>query len=232
MLHLAHPAAETVAALSAGYAQGRALNILNYHSTPRACRDEYRRQLEACASRFSSFDQTKLDDWFAGTYVAEKPPLIPVLFEGFRDNYDVILPIVEEFGFRAWFFVPSHFLNVPIAEQRSFAKAHTLHYPCDDYPGDRIVMSWAEARDAADRGHVFACHSRTHAEVDPETADDVLHSEIIEAKREMDEGLNRSVEIFCWLHGAEVGVNPRADAMLRKAGYRFLFSNFKLQKLQ
>ena len=39
------------------------------------------------------------------------------------------------------------------------------------------------------------------------------------------------VEIFCWLRGAEAGVNPRADAMLREAGFRFLFSNFKVQRL-
>ena len=39
------------------------------------------------------------------------------------------------------------------------------------------------------------------------------------------------VEIFCWLHGAEAGVNPRADAMLREAGFRYLFSNFKVQRL-
>ena len=39
------------------------------------------------------------------------------------------------------------------------------------------------------------------------------------------------VEIFCWLHGAEAGVNPRADQMLREAGFRYLFSNFKVQRL-
>ena len=48
----------------------------------------------------------------------------------------------------------------------------------------------------------------------------------------MEAELGAVVEIFCWLEGAAIGVNAEADAMLRDAGYRYLFSNFKIQKLQ
>ena len=61
---------------------------------------------------------------------------MPVLFEGFRDNVDVMLPILEEFGFKGWFFVPSAFPAVVPDVQRSYAKAHKLHLPArDEYPG-------------------------------------------------------------------------------------------------
>ncbi len=168
-----------------------------------------------------------------GTWKHEKPGVMLALFEGYRDNLDVLLPIIEEFGLTAWFFVPSGFLNVPAEEQRSYCAGHTLHLPAvDEYPGDRIALTWDEARAIVARGHAFACHTRTHNEVTPETPRAVLEDEIAASKAEMDRELGISVEIFCWLEGVALGINPEADDLLRQSGYRYLFSNFKIQKLQ
>lgn len=231
-LLLAKPAEVAARELSGGIAQGRALSIVNYHSTPRKAAAAYQREIDVYAPHFSAFGREDLDGWFAGTWSAPKPPVIPVLFEGFRDNIDVIMPMLEAKGLKGWFILPSHFPNVPADEQRAYAAAHTLHYDTDEYPGERIVATWDELRDAAARGHTFANHSRNHAEVLPDTPEDVLYDEIVEAKREFEDGLGQEVDIFCWLHGGEVGINPRADELLRAAGYRYLFSNFRIQKLR
>lgn len=230
-LLLAKPAPKTARELAVGHAEGRALRLMNYHSTPRKREAEFARQIAAYAPGHTPFRKADLDGWPAIAPTG-RPWLMPVLFEGFRDNVEVLLPLLEDAGFTAWFFVPSHFPNVPSAEQRAYAKAHRLHYHIDEYPGERIVMTWAEARAAAAKGHVFACHSRNHAAVTPETSDDMLQDEIVTAKHEMEDGLGQEVDIFCWLHGAELGINPRADDLLREAGYRYLFSNFRLQRLQ
>jgi len=52
------------------------------------------------------------------------------------------------------------------------------------------------------------------------------------AKEELEQGLGAAVDTFCYLYGAEYGLNPRADALLMSSGFRYLFSNFRLQKLQ
>ena len=79
---------------------------------------------------------------------------------------------------------------------------------------------------------MFACHTRTHNAVAPDTPRAVLHDEIVASKAEMEAELGAAVEIFCWLEGAAIGVNAEADAMLRDAGFQYLVSNFKIQKLQ
>jgi peptidoglycan/xylan/chitin deacetylase (PgdA/CDA1 family) len=143
-----------------------------------------------------------------------------------------MLPILEEHGFKGWFFVPSAFPAVGPRVQRSYAKAHRLHLPArDEYEGDRVAMTWDEAKEVAARGHGFACHSRSHFRLTAETPEDVLWDEIHTAANEMRAGIGWPVEIFCWLHGAELGVNPLADAMLKEAGFRYLFSNFKVQRI-
>jgi peptidoglycan/xylan/chitin deacetylase (PgdA/CDA1 family) len=218
--------------LVGGMAAGRVLRVVNFHATPRYRAEEYRRQFAAYARLFEPITFQNFDRAFDGTWPHAKPGLMPVLFEGFRDNVDVLLPILEEHGFKGWFFIPSAFPAMGPKVQRSFAKAHRLHLPAkDEYPDQRVAMTWDEAKDLANRGHGFACHSRTHFRLEPDTPDDVLWDEIHTAANEMRAGIGWPVEIFCWLHGAEAGVNPRADAMLVEAGFRYLVSNFKVQRL-
>ncbi|WDR01331.1 polysaccharide deacetylase family protein [Devosia algicola] len=90
----------------------------------------------------------------------------------------------------------------------------------------------ASLRDAKARGHFFSCHSRNHTALHPDTPEDILYDEIVVSKQEIEDGLGASVDTFCYLYGAEYGLNPRADELVMQAGYRYLFSNFRLQKLQ
>ncbi len=219
--------------LAAGLARSRAIRLVNFHATPRYREAEYRRQIAALARDFEPITPANFAAAIDGKWDYPRPGLMPALFEGYRDNLDVLLAILEEFGFTAWFFVPSGFLGVPADEQRSYAAGHVLHLPeIDEYPGERIALTWDEARDIVRRGHAFACHTRTHNQVTPDTPRAVLEEEIAVAKAEMETELGTGVDIFCWLEGAALGINPAADDMLRRAGFRYLLSNFKIQKLQ
>lgn len=222
-----------LAEIAIGMAQSRAIRMINFHATPRYREAEFRQQMAAYAEAFEPITPANFASAVEGRWAYDRPGLMPALFEGYRDNLDVLLPILEEFGFTGWFFVPSIFLGIPSHEQRSYAAAHQLDLAeHDEYPGDRIALTWDEAREITRRGHPFACHTRTHNVVTRDTPRAVLEDEIIAAKAEMEAELGPGVDIFCWLEGAALGHNPEADAMLRQAGFRYLFSNFKVQKLQ
>ena len=227
------PAAPPVLAdLAVGMARSRAIRLVNFHATPRYREAEFRRQIEEYAQTFEPITPANFAAAVEGRWEHARPGIMPALFEGYRDNLDVLLPILEEFGFTGWFFVPSAFLSVPPHEQRSFAADHQLYLPeQDEYPEQRIALTWDEAREITRRGHVFACHTRTHNKLIPDTPRSVLEDEIVAAKAQMEAELGTGVEIFCWLEGAAVGVNAEADEMLGQAGFRYLFSNFKIQKL-
>lgn len=229
---LAKSTRDTVDLWRNGLLSGRHVQVINFHATPSYRRDEYRRQLEACAKHYSSMNVADLGDFFAGRWNKPKPGLIPVVFEGFRDGIDVMLPILDEFEFCGWFFVPSIFPNIPVAEQRSFASSHHL-WPAktEEYEGERMTLNWEEARAIKDR-HVFACHSRTHNFITKDSTEEHLQNEIVTATKEFEDGLGEKPEVFAWLYGTEVGVNPRSDELLRQQGYRYLYSNHKIQKLQ
>lgn len=215
-----------------GLARSRAIRAVNFHATPRYRAEEYRRQVDAYARAFEPITPSNFASALDGSWRYHRPGMMPMLFEGFRDNLDVLLPILEEYDFVGWFFVPPFFLGVPPKEQREFAAGHELDLPArDEYPGQRVALSWDEAREIRRRGHVFACHSRTHFKLTADTPREVLEDEIFLAKSEMESELGPGIDIFCWLGGAGLGVNPLADAMLREAGFRYLFSAFKIHQL-
>lgn len=228
------PGAPTVLAeLVDGLSRARGIRLINFHATPRYREAEFRRQIALYAQLFEPVTPANFAAAVDGSWPHDRPALMPALFEGYRDNLDVLLPILEEYGFTGWFFVPSAFLSVPEHEQRQYAAAHDLFLPeLDEYPDDRIALTWEEARAIKRRGHVFACHTRTHNELKPDSPQETLVDEIVTAKAEIDGELGGEIDIFCWLEGAAVGVNAQADAMLRDVGFRYLFSNFKIQKLR
>ena len=231
-LLLPEMAQAALASLLHGIASARAIRVVNFHATPRYRQDEFRAQIAAFATLFEPITIANLPAAIDGSWPHARPGLIPVLFEGFRDNLDVMLPILEENGFTGWFFVPSAFPKVPADEQRAFAAAHLLHLPArDEYPGQRVALNWDELRTISRRGHVVACHTRTHNELRTDTPTSVLEEEISLAKTEIQGELGQDVDVFCWLRGAELGVNLEADRLLRHAGFKYLFSNYKIQRL-
>lgn len=232
-LLLPSAAPPVLAEIAAGLARSRAIRLVNFHATPRYREAEYRQQIAHYAELFEPITPANFAEAMEGRWPHARPGLLPALFEGYRDNLDVLLPILEEYGFTGWLFVPSGFLTVPAEEQRSYAAAHELHLPeQDEYPDQRIALTWDEAREIVRRGHAFACHTRTHRELQPDTPREVLEEEITAARAEMERELGIAPDIFCWLEGVPLGLNPEADELLRQAGFRYLISNFKIQRLQ
>lgn len=237
MVDLDHPMPELADAvlveIAAGMAGSRAIRAVNFHATPRYNEDEYRRQIAAYAELFEPVTEANFAAAVDGDWPYERHGLIPVLFEGFRDNYDVMLPILEEYGFTGFFFVPSIFPGIPASAQRMFAATHDLDPAlADEYEGERIALSWDEVRDIRRRGHIVACHTRNHFELTAGAPYEVVYDEIVNAKAEMEEQLGEAADIFCWSIGAGLGLHAEADRLLRAAGFRYLFSNFKIQKLR
>ena len=216
--------------LAARLAQGTTIAAVSYHSTPAHRRAEFAAQVARLAQRFDPLTEAGLDAILAGR-TPPRPVVMPILYEGFRDNLDVILPLLEEAGLVAWLVIPPGFLDLDPEDQRLYAAAHDLDHPgCDD-PGERIALTWEEARGIAARGHVFGCHSRGHVELRPDTPDAMLEWEIAGGQALMTRRLGRPARLFCWLRGSAAGLNPRADAMLAREGFRYLLSNLRVQRI-
>lgn len=161
----------------------------------------------------------------------DKPGLIPAVFEGFRNQHDVMLPILEKYGFKAWYYIPSFFMDIPVSEQLRFAELYDLTvYRPEVYADGRYAMNWDEVRAIAEH-HEICCHTGNHFQIGRDTPDYDMFREIVVAKRVLEEKIGRQVDVFCWLYGEEYAYNQRAQKYLKEAGYRYVVSNLKLEKI-
>ena len=217
--------------LARAFAAGAPIRAINFHNTPARRAAEYDRQLGALAERFGPCTEDDLAGFLAtGRWTRPKPGIVVALYNGYRDNFDVMRPLLEKHGLLGWFFVASGYVDCPVAEQLDFGAAHTLATVDHEYPDGRYALSWEEIRALDRAGHVIASHTRTHTRVSGDDAQ-ALEAEIVGSQVDFVRQLGRPVRAFAWLMGGAYGENPLADSMVDRAGYEFLFSNFRVQRL-
>ena len=77
------------------------IRVVNYHNTDRVDAARFEREIQSFARHFSPVSIADIDRFFeTRTWDKEKPGLIPAVFEGFRNQHDVMLPILEKYGFK------------------------------------------------------------------------------------------------------------------------------------
>ncbi len=215
-------------------ASARLLRVVNFHNTPRALEARYAEQIGALAA-FRALGQEDVEALAAGRR-GEPPGCLPVLYEGWRNGYDVALPLIEAAGLRAWFFIPTALIDTPPADQLTFALAHTFDTLdakglADEYPDGRLAMTWDELRDVVRRGHVVACHTATHADQVDIVGDEDVEREIVAPRRRLAEELGVKARSIAFLWARPAGRDARVDAALRHAGYRLVFSATMIQRI-
>ena len=221
---------ETVSALEPLFATQPLIRTVNFHNTPRKRIAEYERQFEHYSRSFLPVDENDLDEYLkTGRWHKPKPGLIVAFYNGYRNNYDVSLSLLEHYGFTGWFFVSTGFVSTPPAEQPAFAAKHTLTTVKDEYADGRYALSWDELR-KIDRKHVVASHTRTHAKLAAENPK-ALKGEIIGPQQDFETHLGHRVRSFASLSGAPYGEGNESDSLIKAARYQFVFSNYKIQRL-
>jgi len=105
--------------------------------------------------------------------------------DGYRDNYEHALPILERLGLRASFFPATGFLG------------HTFRSWAADHP----MMTAEQVRRLAGLGHEIGAHGVTHRKLTQLPAD-VVRREAADSKAFLEDLTGRPVETFAYPKGA------------------------------
>ena len=187
------------------------VRAINYHAIPRGFSVGFEAQLRFFRAHFVPAGPAELEALLAGRWSHERPGVILSFDDGGRSHYEVVAPLLEQYGFTGWFFVPARLLA---GEERAPRAAAGL-------PREPR-MSPAQIRQLAET-HVVGCHSFSHSRLRASLGDERLRREIVESKQVMELALERPVESFCWVGGDEPSYSAAAAALIREAGYRYAF---------
>ena len=215
-----------------GLLRGSFLRTVNFHSTAIANKERFEQQLAFFSRHFCPVNVDDIDRFLdTGRWHKEKPGLILAIFEGFRNHYDVMFPLLEKYGLTGWFHIPAFFPDVPIPDQHTFADEHQLHIThAEDYPDGRYAMNWDEIREISKK-HVLCCHSGTHFRIQLDTPEADMQREIVDARHHLESKTGQECTVFCWLYGEEYSYNPRAASFIQAANYRYVIGNLKMERV-
>lgn len=209
------------------------IRVVNYHNTNPADAERFEAEIQYFSEHFVPVTLKDLEQFFeTKVWPYDKPGLIPAIFEGFRNHYDVILPILNKYKFTGWFYFPGFFMDIPVEEQIPFSDSHDLTVTNQEmYKDKRVALNWEEVREIA-KHHEICCHTGNHFQITKDTSDEDMHREIVQSKIHMEEMTGKEVEVFCWLYGEEYSYNVKAQKYLKEAGYKYVVSNLKLEKIR
>ncbi len=183
---------------------GIAIPVLNYHSigvepgnTYVLHPDMFARQMDYLAAQH--YTPLTLGD-FARIIEKKQPsPERPVLLtfdDGYANNAEVAMPILQRHGFPATLFLSPGFIGQP------------------------GYLSWPQVQELSAAGWDIAPHSVTHRHL-PQLSIEQQREEITESRRRIAHALGRSADVFAYPFGE---YNEDTIKILKKAAYRYAFT--------
>jgi len=199
------------------------IRAVNYHGTPPIHAKGLERQLEYYRNMYSPVSEGDLGRFLGtGKWHKSKPGLIISFDDGLKNNYDVALPLLEQYGFTGWFFIPLRFCQVPPDRQVEYADTHRIRIS-SKCRTDRVAMS-AEEIELAAGSHVIGSHTMTHCRFLPDISSSQMQSEIKDSKLELEAIVGKRITSFAWVGGETDTYQEHAMKLIAETGYQFCFN--------
>ena len=216
---------ETVAGVAPpNGAEDRTLRVLMYHkvndlwpnptTVPTGVFEEQMSLLSALGYTPVSLDAV-LDHYLRGAPLPQGAVLLS-FDDGYRDNLENALPILQRFGYPAVLFVPIGFLDDdrPLPHEESLRMLGVRNETVD----------WDELSALEAGGIRIESHGIGHrplSELEPAEAT----REIALSKLRLEERLGREVEAFAFVKGSHADYRPEHASLVQQAGYRMAFTS-------
>ena len=185
----------------------------------------FRSQIEYVAKRCNPISLERLADVTNGRIEVPRRGVVVTFDDGFMDNYAIAAPVLEEYGLRGVFYIPTssvegrslwfirlrhwqirggksrqEFLDVSsrcAVLSDSDREEFMARLGNDSAVPGTFSMTWAQARELRSRGHIIGSHSVNHPNI-AKVSSNEMKTEMECSKRTIEERLDCRVEHFSY----------------------------------
>ncbi len=211
------------------------IRILIYHHIEKRHYNVLNRQLRLLKKNWNFITPKQFEDHLNGVKKLKGKNILFTFDDGFKSNLVVEKKILNKFGIKAIFFVPSDFISIgsPV-KAREFIKNNILD---KDIPSDFKFlrnMHYKDLKYLIKRGHTIGAHSKTHANLSKIKQKKKLNDEIVNSAKILEKKLNFKINHFAFTYGNFESIGEESlKKALKKFDYIYSslrgnnFKNFK-----
>ena len=134
----------------------------------------------------------------------DKKYIILTFDDGYKDNYDLVFPILKEFNFKATIFL----MGSSTYNEWDVKAGGEKEFP---------LMSVEMIKEMQDYGIEFGAHTFNHPKLNTLSNEEIEH-QIVDVKKPLEEKIGKKIITFAYPYGI---LNEYAKEMAKKAGYTF-----------
>jgi peptidoglycan/xylan/chitin deacetylase (PgdA/CDA1 family) len=134
--------------------------------------------------------------------------------DGYRDNYDNAMPVLEKLSLPATFFVVTQWIGTNVVP--GWDERRGVRHPW---------MTWDQVRSLDRKGFAIGAHTQTHVDLGQVTAD-VAREEIVGARLALERQLASRVDLFAYPYGGRNNITNVNREVVKAARFRCCCSNF------
>lgn len=206
--------------------------ILAYHRILPAAADDplhivvrsatFTRHVEALSRRFPVISLADALEQCRTGRPKSKLQIVLTFDDGYRDNYEIVLPVLKNMGLPAVFFLTTDYVsgNAEFSDPRVMdKKTGRLH----NYVDDRFI-NWDEAKRISDAGMEIGSHGVTHRSLTKMPAAQA-REEIVKSKEIIERNLNKACRHFAFPFGSRSDYNHQLVGCVKAAGFETCLFN-------
>ncbi len=166
----------------------------------------------------AAYNIVSVDDFMASRFDFEKINVLITFDDGYRSWVDVGVPVLEEYGIKALFFVNSGLVDAydqPFEQKRYVTEQLCL--------SPRMTISWDGVQELLKAGHTIGGHTVTHARLSLLQRDMQLQ-EIEADKKRIETMTQQQVTVFAYPFGQRTDITPVTEECVEGSGYTHAFT--------
>jgi len=204
------------------------LACMVFHDIAPGQEHRFRRQIEALQLHYTIVDLPEFGRRLRGETAHTEDALLLTFDDAFVSSLRVGA-ILEEYGLRGLFFVPTDFIEcASAAEQRDYVYQHLFYgqFAPGSLSENLRPMSWENLRGLVAAGHHLGCHTRRHCPLQILETEESRREELLASADLIEAKLGCRVESFAMPFGTlEIMTAPALATLTQR--YRYVFTSVR-----